>query len=46
MCACLYMCIKVKVTQLCPDSLLPHGLYSPWNFLQARKQKNKGCKLF
>ena len=22
--------MKVKVTQLCP-TLLPHGLYSPWN---------------
>ena len=22
---------EVKVTQLCPDSWRPHGLYSPWN---------------
>ena len=22
---------EVKVTQSCPDSLRPHGLYSPWN---------------
>ena len=24
-------CMKVKVTQLCPSSLRPHGRYSPWS---------------
>ena len=23
--------VKVKVVQLCPTLLRPHGLYSPWN---------------
>ena len=27
----LYIFEKVKVAQSCPDSLLPHGLYSPWS---------------
>ena len=27
----LYIFEKVKVAQSCPNSLLPHGLYSPWS---------------
>ena len=28
---CVCVCVCVKVTQWCPNSLQPHGLYSPWS---------------